>query len=136
MSPEFADYQLQVVKNARAMSDAFIARGLVPVSGGTDTHLLLMDLSGLGITGKEAQHRLDEVNITSNKNMIPYDKQKNTVTSGIRLGTPAVTTRGMKEPEMEIIAGLIYDVLCNDEPDTRRRVIDSVEELTNKFPLY
>ncbi|MDR3120163.1 MAG: serine hydroxymethyltransferase [Clostridiales bacterium] len=134
-TPEFADYQRQVVSNAKALSDAFSARGLTPVSGGTDTHLLLLDLTNVGVTGKEAQLRLDEVNITVNKNMVPFDKQKNTVTSGIRVGTPAVTTRGMKEAEMERIAGAVHETLT-DYPASAARTLHTVKELCETFPLY
>jgi len=135
MSEDFADYQRQIMKNAKALCDGFIKRGMEPVSGSTDTHMVLLNLTKTGVTGKRAQTRLDNVNITVNKNMIPFDTQKNTVTSGIRLGTPAVTTRGMKEPQMDVIAGLIYDTL-NDYPASKERTLQSVAELCGEFPLY
>ena len=135
MSPEFGDYQRQVLKNAKALGDALIARRLEPVSGGTDTHMVLLDLTKTEVTGRRAQTRLDAVNITVNKNMIPFDAQKNTVTSGIRLGTPAVTTRGMKEPQMDAIAGAIFDTIT-DYPASKERTLRTVSELCGAFPLY
>lgn len=135
MSDDFVEYQRQILKNAKALSDAFAARALPIVSGGTDTHMVLLNLSQTGVTGKRAQTRLDAVNITVNKNMIPYDEQKNTVTSGVRLGTPAVTTRGMKEPQMDIIAGAICDTLTN-YPESKDSVIETVRGLCEAFPLY
>jgi glycine hydroxymethyltransferase len=135
MTPEFVEYQRQVLKNAKALLNGIKGRGIKIVSGDTDNHLILMDLTDIGVTGKEAQLRLDEVNITTNKNMVPYDVQKNTVTSGIRLGTPAVTTRCMKEPEMEIIAGLICDTFL-DFGKTKENTIKVVKELCGAFPLY
>ena len=104
LSNEFVEYQKQVVKNSKVLSEAFIKEGLELVTGGTDNHLMLLNLINTGITGKELEHMLDEVNITVNKNAIPNDPQKPFVTSGIRIGTPAVTTRGMKESEMKEIA--------------------------------
>lgn len=103
-SPEFTEYQKQIIKNAKALCDALTEKGFRIVSGGTDNHLLLVDVSAVGLTGKEADDILGSVNITANKNAIPYDKQKPTVTSGVRVGTPAVTTRGMKEEDMSVIA--------------------------------
>ena len=135
MAPEFCDYQRQIIKNAKALCDALIARGLDPVSGDTDTHMVLLDLTRTGVTGRKAQTRLDAVNITVNKNMIPFDAQKNTVTSGIRLGTPAVTTRGMKELQMDAIAGAIYDTLT-DYPASKERTLRTVSDLCDEFPLY
>jgi glycine hydroxymethyltransferase len=136
-TPEFKAYQDQVVKNAKALAEALIEQGFRLVSGGTDTHLMLVDLTPQGITGKEAEEALDRCGITVNKNAIPFDKQSPFVTSGIRIGTPALTTRGMKEPEMRLIAELIKTVLSDTENvgvcDTvRRRTLD----LCRSFPLY
>lgn len=136
-SSEFKTYQEQVVKNARTLAAALQAHGFRLVSGGTDTHLMLIDLTSQGLTGKVAEEALDRCGITANKNAIPFDKQPPFVTSGIRLGTPALTTRGMKEAEMEIIAGMISSVLKN--PDDRS-ACDAVGrralELCEAFPLY
>lgn len=136
-TPEFSAYQRQVVQNARALAEALKERGYRLVSGGTDTHLLLVDLRNLGITGKEAETVLDRVGITVNKNVIPFDPQKPTVTSGIRLGTPACTTRGMKEEEMRRIAELIDLTLRNrDNPAVLEAVRQAVRDLCDAFPLY
>ena len=135
MAPGFIDYQRQVLANAKALCRALAARALQPVSGDTDTHMVLLDLTSTGVTGKRAQTRLDGVNITVNKNMIPFDTQKNTVTSGIRLGTPAVTTRGMRESQMDAIAGAIYDTLT-DYPASKERTLETVAKLCGEFPLY
>jgi RpiB/LacA/LacB family sugar-phosphate isomerase len=136
MKPEFKDYQRQIVKNAQALAGALTKQGFRIVSGGTDNHLLLVDLRPKKLTGKIAQESLDKAGITCNKNLIPYDPEKPLVTSGIRLGTPAVTTRGMKEAEMNQIAGLISEVL--DRPDdagVQASVKQKVRALTAKFPL-
>lgn len=136
-SPAFAAYQRQVVQNARALAQALAERGYRLVSGGTDTHLLLVDLRNLGITGKEAEHLLDAVGITVNKNTIPFDPQKPAVASGIRLGTPACTTRGMKEPEMFRIAELIDMTLRHrGDPEVQAAVRKAVQDLCAAFPLY
>ncbi len=137
MTPEFADYQKQVVKNAKVLGESLSARGYRLVSGGTDNHLLLVDLRGTGITGKEAEKILDEVGITVNKNTIPFDEEKPTVTSGIRIGTPACTTRGMKEREMGIIAECLDKTLRGrSDPRILNQVRSRVRELCQKFPLY
>lgn len=135
MQPSFREYGKQIVKNAKAMAARFSELGVNMVSGGTDNHLMLIDLQNLGITGKELEHRLDEVYITLNKNAVPNDPQSPFVTSGVRIGTPAVTTRGMKEPEMAQIAGWIYRTATDFEAsmDEIRR---EVTELCAKFPLY
>jgi glycine hydroxymethyltransferase len=125
-----------VIKNAQALADALIARGYAIVSGGTDTHLMLVDLRPKQVTGKEAQELLDKAQITVNKNTIPGDPQKAFVTSGIRLGTPAVTTRGLREAEMDVVAELIDTVLTKKDDATIARVKSSVRELTDQFPLY
>ena len=135
LSPEFRDYANQIVKNAKALSEALLARNVNLVSGGTDNHLMLIDLRGTGITGKELQLRLDDCNITANKNTIPFDPEKPFVTSGVRIGTPAVTTRGMKEEDMVEIADLIS--LCIfDYENKKDEVIARVAKLTEKYPLY
>jgi glycine hydroxymethyltransferase len=136
LAPGFKVYAAQVIKNAQALARAMIARGYAIVSGGTDTHLMLVDLRPKQVTGKEAQELLDKAQITVNKNTIPGDPQKAFVTSGIRLGTPAVTTRGFREPEMEIVADLIDTVLTKKDDATIARVKSSVRALTDQFPLY
>jgi glycine hydroxymethyltransferase len=136
-SPEWRDYQGRIVRNARALADAMLARGFRLVSGGTDTHLLLVDLTGKSVTGKDAQEALDRAWITVNKNGIPFDTKGPMVTSGIRLGTPAVTTRGMGEAEMRQIATLIDRVLTNlGNSSVEAAVRSEVQELTGRFPLY
>lgn len=135
LTPEFKEYQAQILKNARAMADEFIKRGVKIVSGGTDNHLMLLNLTDKNITGKELEKLLDEVHITVNKNAIPFDKQTPFVTSGIRVGTPAVTTRGMKEGECREIARLIFDVIENREA-AFERVNKAVITLCTAFPLY
>ena len=135
LSPEFREYANQIVKNAKALSEALLARNVNLVSGGTDNHLMLIDLRGTGITGKELQLRLDDCNITANKNTIPFDPEKPFITSGVRIGTPAVTTRGMKEEDMVEIADLIS--LCIfDYENKKDEVIARVAKLTEKYPLY
>lgn len=137
LRPEFADYQKQIVANAKALADALVERGWKLVSGGTDNHLMLLDLRGTGITGKAAEESLDRVGITVNKNTVPFDPEKPFITSGVRIGTPAVTTRGMKEPEMRVIASLIDGVLRNIGcPDALAGVSRQVDELVSGFPLY
>ena len=136
-APEWRAYQRQIVANAHALAEALMARGHRLVSGGTDTHLMLVDLTARGITGKDAQEGLDRAWITVNKNGIPFDTKGPMVTSGIRIGTPAVTTRGMKEPEMVAIAACIDRVLTglgNDAVEAAVRA--EVAELTGRFPLY
>ncbi len=135
LQPEFKEYQAQIVKNAAAMADEFDKLGIKMVSGGTDNHLILLDLTDKGITGKELERELDEVHITVNKNAIPFDTQKPFVTSGIRLGTPAMTTRGMKEPQARKIAQLIAAVIDKREA-AFERVREEVAALCAQFPLY
>ena len=136
MKPDFKDYQRQIVKNANALATALAARGFRIVSGGTDNHLMLVDLRPKKLTGKIAQESLDKAGITTNKNLIPYDPEKPLVTSGIRLGSPAVTTRGMKEAEMNQIAGLITEVLEKpDDAAVQASVKEKVRALTAVFPL-
>ena len=134
-SEEFKTYQQQIAKNAKALSEALLEKGFDLVSGGTDNHLMLVDLRPFGVTGKEYENRLDEVGITVNKNAIPFDPEKPGVTSGIRVGTPAVTTRGLKEDDMKEIAELMY--LTIKEFDTKQDEIRArVKALCDKYPLY
>ena len=135
MKPEFVEYQKNVVKNAAALAKAMEKAGFRVVSGGTDNHLMLIDLRNFGVTGKEMQHRLDEVHITVNKNAIPDDPESPFVTSGIRLGTPAVTTRGFGAEEMEKIALWIRDIATDFEAN-KERVSAEVVALCEKFPIY
>jgi glycine hydroxymethyltransferase len=136
MQPEFTVYAAQVVKNARVLAEALIARGFAIVSGGTDSHLFLVDLRLKGLTGKEAEQLLDRAGITVNKNTIPGDPQSPFVTSGIRLGTSALTTRGFGEAEMEKVATLIDTMLTKKDDRTAARVKQEVRELTEEYPLY
>ncbi len=135
LQPDFKIYQQKILDNAQALAQGLIKRGLKLVSGGTDTHLMLVDLRDTGVTGKTMQLRLDEVNITCNKNGIPYDPEKPFVTSGIRLGTPAVTTRGMTTSDMDLIANLIYLAL-NDFEASGEKIKAQVAELCVRYPLY
>ena len=135
--PEFKEYQKQVVKNAKAMADALVKGGLRIVSGGTDNHLMLVDLRPKGVTGKLAEESLEKSGITCNKNAIPNDPEKPFITSGVRLGTPAITARGMKEDEAVKIAEMIIKVLENINDDEKiAEVKNEVLKLTEKFPLY
>ncbi|MBR3136018.1 MAG: serine hydroxymethyltransferase [Clostridia bacterium] len=135
LKPEFKAYQEQVVKNAKALANALMARGQKIVSGGTDNHLMLLDLIGLDVTGKELQNRLDEVYITVNKNTVPGEPRSPFVTSGIRIGTPAVTTRGLKEADMEKLAELI-DLAIRDFDNQKEYIRGEVVKLTEKYPIY
>ena len=135
LTDEYKEYQKQVVKNAAALADALKNEGFELVSGGTDNHLMLLKLTKEGITGKELEHRLDEVHITANKNTIPNDPQSPFVTSGVRLGTPAVTTRGFKEKEMVKIASWIRQIV-DDFEGNKERVSKEVQELCANFPIY
>lgn len=137
LTPEFKDYQRQVVKNAKAMAEELVSGGLRIVSGGTDNHLMLVDLRSKGVTGKVAEKILEEAGITCNKNAILNDPEKPFITSGIRLGTPAITTRGMKEEEARQIAKMIIKVLNNPEDSQKiAEVKEEVLALTKKFPLF
>jgi glycine hydroxymethyltransferase len=137
MGDKFVADQRQTVVNAKALAQHLMDAGLSLVSGGTDNHLMLVDLTDLGITGSEAERALEEAGVTANKNAIPFDTRKPSVTSGIRLGTPSVTTRGMKEPEMSLIGTMVVDVLGHPEDKgVLRRVKESVHELCERFPLY
>ena len=135
LKPEFKEYQAQIVRNAKALAEALIANDFKLFSGGTDNHLVLLDLTNEGVSGKELEERLDEVRITTNKNKIPGDKRPATETSGVRLGTPAVTTRGFKEQEMVEIAELIALAARNFE-NSRQEIASRVDVLCKKFPLY
>ncbi|OGW34441.1 MAG: serine hydroxymethyltransferase [Nitrospirae bacterium GWC2_56_14] len=137
LQPEFKEYQTQVKKNAQALSQVLVADGFRIVSGGTDNHLMLVDLTPKGITGNEAEKALDAAGITCNKNSIPYDQKPPVVTSGIRLGTPIVTTRGMREPEMKYIGDLICEVLANHKtPEKVAALKERTKAFCSKFPLF
>ncbi len=135
LKPEFKEYQKQIVANCAALAKGLTSRGVNLVSGGTDNHLILVDLRSLGITGKELEHRLDEVYITANKNAIPNDPEKPFVTSGVRLGTAAATSRGLVEEDMDKIAEFIY--LCaTDFENSADKIREGVNEICRKYPLY
>ena len=135
LTDEFKEYQTQIIKNAQALAGELSARGIRLVSGGTDNHLMLLDLRGTGVTGKELEHRLDEVHITANKNAIPNDPESPFITSGLRVGTPAVTSRGFKEPQMKLIAGWIYDSITSFE-SKKDEITKQVISLCDSFPIY
>jgi glycine hydroxymethyltransferase len=135
LSPEFKTYQEQIVKNAKALADELVNRGYKLLTGGTDNHLMLLDLRGTGITGKDAETNLDKVRITVNKNSIPFDTESPTVTSGVRIGTPAVTTRGMKEPEMRKIAECI-DLAIKDVEGNKEYILGEIDKLCKQYPIY
>ena len=135
LTPEFVEYQKQVVKNAAALCDGLKGEGFEIVSGGTDNHLMLLKLIKNGITGKELEHRLDEVHITANKNTVPNDPQSPFVTSGVRLGSPAVTTRGFKEAEMQKVAKWI-SLAVNDFDAKKAQISEEVQALCAQFPIY
>jgi glycine hydroxymethyltransferase len=135
--PEFKEYQQQVINNASSLATSLADKGFRIVSGGTDTHLMLVDLTTKGLTGKVAEEALDKAGITTNKNGIPFDTQSPFITSGIRIGTPAVTTRGMKEEEMDKIAEFIHTILSDVENSSlQERIKGEVKELCQKFPIY
>jgi glycine hydroxymethyltransferase len=137
LSPAFKEYQTQIVRNARALAQAVADTGFRIVSGGTDNHLFMADVFSKGITGKDGQNILEAANITVNKNTIPFDTQKPMVASGVRIGTPAVTTRGLREPEMKTIAGLIARVLdARGDEGVTAEVKRGVKELCDRFPIY
>lgn len=133
LQPEFKVYQQQIIDNAQALAQGLTDVGFRLVSGGTDNHLMLIDVKSKGLTGKEAEKMLDEANVTANKNTIPFETEKPFVTSGVRIGTPAVTTRGMKEDDMKAIAD-IFKVILVDKDQTQAKAM--VKELTDRFPLY
>mgnify|MGYP003339864620 FL=1 len=137
LSDDFTVYITQVQKNAQAMAKAFTDKGYQIISGGTDNHLMLIDLRNKNITGKKAQETLDKAHITLNKNAVPFDDKSPFVTSGIRVGVPAITTRGMKEKDMQTVVDLIDRVLMDiDNEATINAVKDDVKQLMAKFPLY
>ncbi len=134
-TPEFKDYARQILKNSKRLADELMKRGFDLVSGGTDNHLMLVDLRNYNVTGKEMQNRLDEVYITVNKNAIPNDPQSPFVTSGIRVGTPAATTRGLREEEMKRIAEYIY-LAATDFENKADYIREGVSAICNRYPLY
>ena len=137
LQPEFKQYAQQVINNAKALGETLVSEGIDLVSGGTDNHLLLLDVRSLGLTGKVAEALLDEVNITANKNGIPYDPEKPFVTSGVRIGTPAITSRGFVEEDMKEVGALIAAVLKNPEDEAvKADAIARVKALTDKYPIY
>jgi glycine hydroxymethyltransferase len=137
MTADFRKYQQNVIDNAKTMAEELMKRGFSIISGGTDNHLMLIDLNNKGITGKDAEVALDKAGITVNKNAIPYDQRPPAVTSGIRLGTPCITTRGMGTPEMVEIAALISDIIDNNkEPEAIRANAEKVKILCERFPIY
>jgi glycine hydroxymethyltransferase len=137
MKPEFKEYQHQIVKNAKALAQELVNYGHHVISGGTDTHLMLVSFIEKNMTGKEVEEALEIAGITVNKNTVPFDPQKPFITSGIRIGTPALTTRGMKEPEMKKVASFIHEVISNiGNEDIYKKVRKDVLELCGKFPLY
>jgi len=137
MQGDFKKYAEQVIKNAKALSDKLTSYGFKIISGGTDNHLMLIDLRNKNITGKLAQELLDEVGITCNKNAVPFDDKSPLITSGIRLGTPALTTRGMNEKDMEKVAEMINDIITNPgSEDVKKSVHKKIDDLTGEYPLY
>ena len=137
LTPEFKEYQTQIVRNAKALAQAVGECGFRIVSGGTDNHLFMTDVFTKGITGKDGQNMLEAANITVNKNTIPFDTQKPMVASGLRIGTPAVTTRGLREPEMKTIAQLMARVLdAKGDTGVIADVKKNVKELCDRFPIY
>lgn len=135
--PEFKEYQAQVIANSKALAESLTEEGIRIVSGGSDNHVMLLDVSALGLTGKVAEHVLDEVGITVNKNTIPFDTASPFITSGVRIGTPAVTSRGFKEAEMKEIASIIAKLLKNNEDaEVLKEAKERVATLTSNFPLY
>ena len=137
LEPEYKTYIEQVVANAKALADALLKHDFKVVSGGTDVHLVLLNLINKNITGKAAEESLEAAGITTNKNMVPFDERSPFVTSGLRIGTPALTTRGMKEEQMKLIADLMNKVISNSDDKTiKKEVRISVGELCEEFPLY
>lgn len=135
LQPDFQQYQQQIIRNAQALANGLLSRGIELVTGGTDNHLMLVDLRHRQITGKQLEKDLDDVHITANKNTVPNDPQKPFITSGLRLGTPAVTTRGFTEKDMDVVAQLIIDMI--EDPQGRRNaVISTVNDLVHQYPIY
>lgn len=135
LEPSFKTYAAKIIENAQALANGLIKRGFNLVSGGTDNHLMLVDLQNMGVTGKDAEKLLDAANITCNKNTVPNDPASPFVTSGIRLGTPAVTTRGFNAEDMDIVAEAIH-LLITDVNANRDKAVGLVKSLTDKYPLY
>lgn len=137
LSPGFKDYQAKVIQNAKKLAEELVGRGFKIISGGTDNHMMLVDLTNKDITGKDAESALGQARITVNKNVIPYDERSPAVTSGIRLGTPCVTTRGMGGAEMTEIADMISSIIeNNNDPETITRLMQKAQSLCVKFPIY
>ena len=137
LKPEFKQYQKQIIINAQALAQGFLSRRFRLVSGGTDNHLVLVDVRSKGLTGKAAEKILDDVGITVNKNTIPFDTESPFVTSGIRIGSPAVTSRGMKEPEMDqIVQAIDLALTAGDDIDKLQKAKDIVADVCSRFPLY
>ncbi len=137
LTAEFQEYQKQIIKNAKRLAEVLLSKGFNLVSGGTDNHLMLVDLHNKNVTGKEAEQALEKAGIIVNKNMVPFDDKSPFITSGIRIGTPSVTTRGMKEPEMELIGDYIEAAIMNFNNDLKLKEIEAkILDLCNKFPLY
>ena len=137
LGEEFKKYAQQVIKNAQAFANKLISLGFKVISGGTDNHLMLVDLRNKNLTGKAAQEMLDEVGITVNKNSVPFDDKGPLITSGIRIGTPALTTRGMNEKDMENIAIMINDIVSNPQnEEVKKNVRQRIDDLTGEHPLY
>jgi len=136
LAEDFKTYAEQIIKNAQALANKLIGYGFKVISGGTDNHLMLIDLRNKNMTGKQAQELLDEVGITVNKNAVPFDDKSPLITSGIRIGTPALTTRGMKEAEMEKIADMINDIISDQSEDTKQSVRKRIEDIAAEYPLY
>lgn len=136
MSPDFKKYAAQIIKNARALADTLNEEGFNLVSGGTDNHLILVDLTSIGIFGKDAEKLLEDVGIYTNKNLIPFDTRKPLDPSGLRIGTPAITTRGFKEKDTRELGKIIVDVLKNRNEKSKKEAVKKVKELTEKFPIY
>lgn len=134
---EFKTYAEQVIKNAQTLANKLTSYGFKIISGGTDNHLMLIDLRNKNMTGKQAQEMLDEIGVTCNKNAVPFDDKSPLITSGIRLGTPALTTRGMKEKDMEVVAGIINDIISNPQNgEIKKDVVQRIDDLTAEYPLY
>ena len=137
MQPEFIDYQKQVLLNAEALAETLVTEGIRVITGGTDNHLVLVDLTAIGLSGKEGETLLDSVGIYTNKNMIPFDTRKPLDPSGLRIGTPALTTRGLKEDDLRAVGRAIADVLKNHgSEESKSATKDLVKKLTDKYPIY
>ena len=134
LEPDFKEYQKRIVENAKTLAEELVSLGFNLVSGGTDNHMMLVDLRNKGVTGKELEQRLDEIGITVNKNVVPFDTEKATITSGIRIGTPAITTRGFKKEDMKEIADIISKTV--DDFENKEQIQNKVQNLCRKYPLY